>query len=163
MSPEVRAGCFQLTLCCVAGVCLHGGATGLDTVEWARISVENSTLFSQSDIAQGASASAIYRYVSSDGDDGFPLGLEVEGLSTVSPGQGGSAGKVTVVLRAKIIEEGADEEALNKGTPVNLTVHWGFNLSDFSTEDVKDHKMYINVSLRLSGDFRCSALSLLPV
>ncbi|ORY91722.1 galactose mutarotase-like domain-containing protein [Leucosporidium creatinivorum] len=126
------------------GVCLHGGETGLDTIPWDVVDLATSTLFTEADVPKGASSNTIYRHVSSAGTDGFPLGLEIEGFSAVSAPEADNAGKVTVILRARILEEGAEASELAKGTPVNLTVHWGFNLSDFATEDVKGHKMYIN-------------------
>jgi len=60
------------------------------------------------------------------GVDGFPCTLETEALVVVqAPDEEEkkeALGKVKVVLRSKIKEDGdADVE---KGTPVNLTVHW---------------------------------------
>lgn len=52
-------------------------------------------------------------------------------------------GRVTVVLRAKIVDDGSEES--KRGTPINLTVHWGFML-DHVAGDIKAHKMWIDVS-----------------
>lgn len=103
-------------------MCLHGGETGLDTLGWDKVDLTTSTLFTEADISKGASSTTIYRHVSSAGTDGFPLGLEIEGFSAVSAPEADNAGKVTVILRARIIEEGAEASELAQGTPVNLTV-----------------------------------------
>lgn len=105
-----------------AGVCLHGGDTGLDTIPWDHIDLASSTLFTAADVPEGATSTTIYRYVSSAGTDGFPLGLEIEAFSAVSAPAADNAGKATIILRARIIEEGAEASALAQGTPVNLTV-----------------------------------------
>jgi aldose 1-epimerase len=111
---------------------------------WTAISRKESALFPSSDTSfPSTSTSTIHRLISPAGSDGFPCTLEIEGLVSVSPSEGSSTGKVTVVLRARIVDDGSAE--VQKGTPVNLTVHWGFNLSEFDTEDVLGHKMFINV------------------
>lgn len=141
------------------GVCLHGGEQGLDTLPWDPIILSESTLFSEVDVPSSSSATAVYRHVSSAGTDGFPCGLEIEGFSSVSASSGESAGKVTVILRAKILEEGAEKGEAEKGTPVNLTVHWGFNLGDFAEETVKGHKMFVNVRKSCKTRLRRSLLT----
>ncbi|KAK4700007.1 Xaa-Arg dipeptidase, partial [Phenoliferia sp. Uapishka_3] len=124
-----------------SGVCLHGGEKGIDTQEWTLVDRASSTLFPFNDATFPTTtdgSEAIYRLVSEAGADGFPLKLEIEGLTVVE------ASKVAVVLRARIID--GDAEAAKKGTPVNLTVHWGFNLAEFGKgerEDVLDHKLWI--------------------
>ncbi|KAM0746391.1 galactose mutarotase-like protein [Meredithblackwellia eburnea MCA 4105] len=126
------------------GVFLHGGAAGFDVKEWKEIERSTSALFPENDLSFPASPDvneALYRYVSPAGEEGFPLTLEVEGLVFAKK----SKSTVGVVLRAKIVEDGA--EGLDKGTPVNLTVHWGFNLSSFDgeeSESILDHKLWID-------------------
>lgn len=133
------------------GVCLHGGKAGLDTVVWEVRPVGGSELFGEGEV--GAN-SALFRHESAAGTDGFPLGVVVEGVVGVVEGQGDKLGTVRVQLRAKVVEEGNEEEEA-KGTPVNLTVHWGFNLADFVSgakgeTGAQAHKLFIDVSFRTS-------------
>lgn len=99
-------------------------------------------------VATGQGEEALFRTVSPAGEAGFPLTVEIEGLAFVTEL------KVKYVLRAKIVEDG--DAAIAKGTPVNLTVHWGWNLGAFdgvAKETVLDHKMWIDVSLWLFSPF----------
>lgn len=155
----VSSGCCGMSTssCCRSGppltpllflfcpVCLHGGVQGLDTVPWDTLAPGTSKLFPAS---EGWPTSAlVHRIVSPAGTDGFPLELEIEGLVNVEAPKTGEAdvkGRVQVVLRAKIVDDGS--EAVQHGTPVNLTVHWGFNTSEWSSEDVLGHRLYINAS-----------------
>ena len=124
-------------------MCLHGGDKGIDTQEWTKVDRAGSTLFRPNDATFPTtlgSEEAIYRLVSEAGADGFPLKTEIEGLTVVH------AAKIAVVLRARIIDE--DVEAAKAGTPLNLTVHWGFNLGSFrgaEKEDILGHKLWIEV------------------
>lgn len=125
-------------------MCLHGGEKGIDTQEWTKVDRASSALFHPEDATFPTTVDgeeAIYRLVSEAGADGFPLKLEIEALTIVR------ATKISLVHRARIIDE--DVEASRKGTPVNLTVHWGFNLGTFKAgerEDILEHKMWIDVS-----------------
>lgn len=150
---RVRA---ELMVLAGARVCLHGGATGLDTQEWTLVSRADSKLFPSDDSAfplldSARGDEAIYRFLSPAGTDGFPLTLEIEGLVQVKKPEeesGVAQGVVVVVLRAKIVEDGSD--GIEFGTPVNLTVHWGFNLGSFDgveDESVKEHKLWIDARL----------------
>lgn len=128
-------------------VCLHGGSEGLDTLPWIPIARQDSTLFPLEDEdhpippppsdpgAPITESSSVHRLISPGGADGFPCSLEIEalvtvyapegekGVKTVAEGKDGrTLGKVKVVMRAKIREDG--DEDISKGTPVNLTVHW---------------------------------------
>ncbi|KAI5475848.1 aldose 1-epimerase [Pseudohyphozyma bogoriensis] len=142
------------------GVCLHGGKRGLDTQVWTLVDRQSSTLFPTSDEvyppAPASTSEAVYRHVSPAGADGFPLTVEFETLVQVSEpaaedGPAGAGlnevGTVKYVIRAKIVEEGKEDEKY--GTPLNVTVHWGFNLGKFDgkeDETVRDHKLYIDSS-----------------
>lgn len=80
------------------------------------------------------------------GSDGFPLTLEIEGLISTN------LLSVTVVLRARIVDDGA--AGMDKGTPVNLTAHWGWNLATFdgAEEDVLGHRLFVDVRTRYAGE-----------
>jgi hypothetical protein len=70
----------------------------------------------------------MFRLYSPAGNDGFPCTLENEALVVVKAPEGGGnknggdLGVVKIVLRSKIKEDG--DKDIEKGTPVNLTVHW---------------------------------------
>jgi aldose 1-epimerase len=146
----------------ISGVCLHGGAKGIDTQEWTTIdrgasSVFASALFPVDDATyppQGEES--IFRLVSPAGDDGFPLTLEIEGLVQVV--KQGLEPTMMVVLRARVMDDGTPELEMNKGTPVNLTVHWGFHLGSFDgvdDEDVRGHTLWIDVSAHSATPMTC--------
>ncbi|SCZ99278.1 BZ3500_MvSof-1268-A1-R1_Chr7-1g09460 [Microbotryum saponariae] len=96
-----------------------------------------------------SSSSTIYRHLSPDGADGFPGNLLIEAfvaLSEPNEREGGAAGRLEVVLRAKIVEGGEGMKV--DATPVNLTIHWGFGGFDGREEkDVKEYDLWIAVSL----------------
>ncbi|BGP45283.1 hypothetical protein JCM10450v2_001101 [Rhodotorula kratochvilovae] len=148
------------------GVCLHGGESAFDTLPWAPVERSQSLLFPANDPDHPvppppsdpnepvAEASTLHRLYSPAGADGFPCSLVVEalvvvlapekreGAPTEAEGhEGTSLGKVKVVLRAKIREDG--DEDIDKGTPVNLTVHWGFRLDDCKEENVLGHRLWL--------------------
>ncbi|GAA5851069.1 hypothetical protein JCM8547_009171 [Rhodosporidiobolus lusitaniae] len=145
------------------GVCLHGGEAGFDTLPWTPLARTDSALFPAEDedhaepppasdpAAPVSEASALHRIYSPAGADGFPCSLVVEVLTVVvTPKETGteaegkkgkSLGKVKVVMRAKINEDG--DEGIDKGTPVNLTMHWGFRLDDNKDKDVLNHRLYL--------------------
>ncbi|GAA5831253.1 hypothetical protein JCM11251_007809 [Rhodosporidiobolus azoricus] len=146
------------------GVCLHGGEAGFDTLPWTPVSRNDSTLFSLADEqhavpppasspdAPVSESSSLHRIYSPAGADGFPCSLVVEVLTVVMAPkeektkiEGGkeakSLGKVKVVMRAKIREDG--DEGIDKGTPVNLTMHWGFRLDDYKDDNALNHRLYL--------------------
>ena len=139
------------------GVCLHGGRAGLDTVVWDVRPADQSELFAEADVPAG---SALFGYESEAGAGGFPLRLAFEGLVSVVPsGERLSLGTVRVQLRARIVEEGRAEE--RSGTPVNATVHWGFNLADLvggaeGETGAQAHKLFVDVSTAPNLSNRCS-------
>jgi len=151
-----------------AGVCLHGGEAAFDTLPWAPVERSQSLLFAQDDPDHPvppppsdpnepvSESSTLHRLYSPAGAEGFPCSLEVEALvvvlapdkrdgapTTAEGKEGTSLGKVKVVLRAKIREDGDDD--IPKGTPVNLTVHWGFRLDDGKDKDVLGHHLWLDV------------------
>lgn len=133
---------------CTVTVCLHGGGSGLDTLPWIPIARADSSLFDLNDPAHPipppaadpnapvTESSVLHRLISPGGADGFPCSLECECLTVVYAPEtakgvetdvedgkkGRSLGKLKVVMRAKIRQDG--DEGIPKGTPVNLTVHW---------------------------------------
>ncbi|GAA6030114.1 hypothetical protein JCM8097_009268 [Rhodosporidiobolus ruineniae] len=145
------------------GVCLHGGESGFDTLPWTPIPRSESSLFDVDDpqhtvppppsdpAAPITESTTLHRLYSPAGADGFPCSLEVEALVTVlapkveeteaEGRKGRSVGKVKVVFRAKIREDG--DEGIDKGTPVNLTLHWGFRLDDCKDPDVLGHRLFL--------------------
>ncbi|GAA5996886.1 uncharacterized protein JCM10292_006064 [Rhodotorula paludigena] len=160
-----RSGC-KLHLTGAQSVCLHGGDSGFDTLPWTPLGRADSVLFPLDDadhpLPPPASspdepiteASSLHRLYSPAGADGFPCSLEVEALTVVlapekddgvktdvegKPGR--ILGKVKVVLRAKIREDG--DEDIPKGTPLNLTLHWGFRLDNCREKDVLNHRLWL--------------------
>lgn len=125
-----------------SGVCLHGGEKGLDQVVWDVKPLNESKLFSADETKEGTAA--LFYHKSEAGTDGFPLTVEFEGLIALLPEKAGSVGSVKVTYRAKIVEEGKEEEKV--GTPVNVTNHWGFNLSRGFAEGAQSHKLFVSVS-----------------
>ena len=155
------------------GVCLHGGEAAFDTLPWAPVERSQSLLFPPDDPDHPvppppsdpnepvAESSTLHRLYSPAGAEGFPCSLVVEalvvvlapekreGAHTAAEGkEGTSLGKLKVVLRAKIREDG--DEDIPKGTPVNLTVHWGFRLDDGKDKDVLGHHLWLAVRSSLS-------------
>lgn len=126
-------------------MCLHGGNRGLDTQDWTKIDPAQSALFAST--ITNATA-VIHRFVSPAGSDGFPLQIAIEML--VQSLEEEAASSQEFIIRARIEDDGLNtKEELAAGTPVNLTIHWGFNCGDFDRagrHDVLDHKLFINVS-----------------
>ncbi|GAA5901762.1 uncharacterized protein JCM6883_000386 [Sporobolomyces salmoneus] len=147
-------------------VCLHGGDSGFDTLPWTPLPRSDSSLFPLSDPfhcppplpsdphAPKQAAEQVFRLYSPAGNDGFPCTLINEALVSVeAPEEGkkkGELGKVKVVLRSKIVEDG--DKDIEKGTPVNLTVHWGFRLDDCQGQDILNHSLYIDSTELVSLD-----------
>ncbi|EPQ30676.1 uncharacterized protein PFL1_01577 [Pseudozyma flocculosa PF-1] len=146
--PEFSAG----------GVSLHGGPapaslSSPDSIEqkgpfdraiWQHVADADSQLFFNSGYtsqpgAESPASSAIFAIESPHGDNGYPGRLRVEVLVAVLPASaategetrspllGTSEGSFLIRYRAKILDDVA-------ATPLNLTQHWGFNLSSSSTK-----------------------------
>ena len=145
----IRNHSLIVALC--IGISLHGGKRGLDTEAWKLITRQSSSLFPTNDPTYPFSTDseeAIYSITSPHGADGFPLTLEIEGLIRLGTSSEDLAGEIEVVLRAKIVEDGS--EGIDRGTPINLTIHWGWNLASFDgkqAEDISEHRLYLDVSL----------------
>ena len=96
---------------------LHGGvAKTFDRVVW-----EGEPLKDKTGVA--------YRYVSHDGDDGFPGNVNVTVTYTLTDGN------------ALLIDY---EASTDKSTPINLTQHSYFNLAGEGTGDILNHEITIN-------------------
>ena len=104
---------------------MHGGPKGFDDVDWEVVHPSQAELFSDEEKVTIGSipASAVFRYVSPDGDQGFPGTLLTEVLvGLVNPNQAAidnanaefPLGSILFVYRAKLLDEG-------KVTPINLT------------------------------------------
>lgn len=94
---------------------LHGGLIGFDKVFW---SVENHNL-----------KSLTLTYDSPDGDQGFPGNLKTEVTYELGDDQ-----SLTITYKATTTKE----------TPINLTNHSYFNLSNHPQDRILDHKLMIN-------------------
>ncbi|GAA5936980.1 uncharacterized protein JCM15063_000117 [Sporobolomyces koalae] len=157
----------KISLSGVDSVCLHGGEAGFDTLPWTRINRPDSSLFPLDDPehplpplasdphAPITEASAMFRLYSPAGSDGFPCTLETEALVVVSEPEKGDApdsavGTVKVVLRSRIMPDA--DPGIEQGTPVNLTVHWGFRLDDGLEPDILGHTLYIDSTELVSLD-----------
>ncbi|KZT23155.1 galactose mutarotase-like protein [Neolentinus lepideus HHB14362 ss-1] len=143
-------------------VSLHGGTTGFDYVPWTQLQPSGSKLFSSEEISTISSdlgASSLWTYTSKDGENGFDGTLYTEVLiGLLSPSKPTSIakepeylmGSVVIIYRAKLLDEG-------KVTPLNLTQHWGFNLTA-SLKDaahsvsVKSHQLAMKADKTLELD-----------
>ena len=97
---------------------LHGGVKGFDKVVWQAEPFSN-----------GTGSGVRYRYISPDGEEGYPGRLDV----TVT---------YTLTERNQIIAEYT--ATTDKATPINLTQHSYFNLAGDGVRDVLDHVIEIN-------------------
>ncbi len=99
------------------GQTLHGGLKGLDSVVW--------------EVLESSDSHLLFRYVSADGEEGFPGELTIEMLYRVTKDS------------EFVIEYSA---TTTKKTPINLTHHSFFNLSGEGNGAINDHLMQINAS-----------------
>lgn len=94
---------------------LHGGVEGFDKKLW------------DAEVTEGPdSASVIFRYVSKDGEEGYPGNLEM---------------KVTYTLNDRNELEISYEGTSDEDTIVNVTNHSYFNLSGDLKRDILDHEL----------------------
>ncbi len=103
-----------------------------DRIVWAPIPATQSQLFSAAPttaekLAGTIVAQQVFAVESPHGAQGFPGKLRVEACVALSTGSKGEAslGAVHLNYRAKLLSPPSECEA----TPLNLTQHWGFNLS----------------------------------
>ena len=127
-SPEIQAPFTPLPNE-TPDVSLHGGQVGFDEQPWEPIPVPPNPgeveLFSDKElntITSEVATAAIFKYISEDGEQGYPGKLRVEALigllqpdssHTFNSGEL-NLGSVLIIYRAKLLEEG-------KVTPINLT------------------------------------------
>jgi aldose 1-epimerase len=116
---------------------LHGGVVGFDKHVFAKLPVEQTTLFSikEKTAISKLPAAEVWTYTSPDGDEDFPGALRLEVLTALlsapateaksptatSPEHDYALGSVLIIYRAAL-------EGATGPTPINLTQHWGFNL-----------------------------------
>lgn len=122
-----------------------------DQCIWSLIELSDAQLIrhgtgTETDVPAHTAASAVFALESPDGDQGYPGHLRVEVLVALTAPSGRAVGRagtgnsdgdeapvptsqgsVHLVYRAKILDAGT------AATPLNLTHHWGFNLSAGST------------------------------
>ncbi|KAF9647296.1 galactose mutarotase-like protein [Thelephora ganbajun] len=163
-SPEIQASFTPLPNE-TPNVSLHGGQVGFDEKFWEPTPVPpgpgEAELFSGkelSTIESGVATAALFKYISEDGEQGYPGKLRVEvlvgllqpdPLRASDPGEF-NLGSVLIVYRAKLLEEG-------KVTPINLTQHTGYNLDasvDQKVMPIHDHTLTIkgNKTVELHPD-----------
>ncbi len=94
---------------------LHGGETGFNNVVWDAKQLDEQTLE--------------LKYLSKDGEEGYPGNLDVTVLYQLT-----NDNELEIEYWAKT----------DKPTPVNLTQHSYFNLAGAGSGDVKDHILQIN-------------------
>ena len=94
---------------------LHGGIKGFQDVVW--------------NASQTSDSSLILRYLSPDGEEGFPGNLKVKVSYSLTPDNG-----------LKIKYEAATDET----TPVNLTNHAFFNLNGEGSGTINNHILWVN-------------------
>lgn len=103
---------------------LHGGVVGFDRVVWDAEPFEN-----------GGRAGVTFRYVSPDGEEGYPGRLDVEATYELS-----DSDELTMSYRA----------TADAPTPVNLTNHTYWNLGGGGT--ILDHEVQIDADRYLPVD-----------
>jgi len=156
-------------------VSLHGGLKGFDAVVFDKLEkIEQLSLFSPAErdtIANSIPAYGLFKYISPDGDQGYPgemtvevlIGLTAPSATQVSgPGEEYDLGNLFVVYRAKVVGKDGKKVVC----PINLTQHWGFNL-DASLRDgeptIRNHLIDIAADhiIELKSDFLATG-KLLP-
>jgi aldose 1-epimerase len=96
---------------------LHGGLVGFDKVVWDANEFQNKD-----------SAGVILRYVSKDGEEGYPGNLNVEVTYTLT-----SQNELKIDYLA----------TTDKATPINLTHHSYFNLNGSKNKNILNHELKI--------------------
>lgn len=147
-SPEIQASFTPLPNE-TPDVSLHGGQVGFDEQPWESIPVPPNPgaveLFSDKElvtIASEVATATIFKYISEDGEQGYPGKLRVEALigllqpdlSHTSDSGELSLGSVLIIYRAKLLEEG-------RVTPINLT-----QVSSAFPDIVQSNKLEIAVA-----------------
>ncbi|KAL9263990.1 Galactose mutarotase-like protein [Drosera capensis] len=98
--------------------CLHGGHKGFDKQVW-----------DVSEHKKGENPSITFKYLSRDGEEGYPGDLSVSATYTLTS-------STTLKLDMEAVPE-------NKATPVNLAQHTYWNLAGHSSGHVLDHHIQI--------------------
>ncbi|MFI3333337.1 MAG: aldose epimerase family protein [Rikenellaceae bacterium] len=99
------------------GQTLHGGIKGLDMVVWS--------------VVKHSESSILFRYVSPDGEEGFPGVLTIDMLYRLT-----EANEFAIEYSA----------TTTKKTPVNLTHHSFFNLRGEGNGSINGHILHVNAS-----------------
>ena len=99
---------------------LHGGVKGYDRVAWTARAFTSA-----------AGANLELKYLSKDGEEGYPGNLNITVLYTLT-----EANELKIIYSA----------TTDKATVVNLTHHSYFNLAGAGTPTILDHDMMINAS-----------------
>lgn len=112
-------------------VSLHGGVDAFDKKLFAPIKLEQAQLYAENDRLPNH-AMALFNYVSSSGENGYPGTMLVEAAFFLSDHS------LILTHRAKMLDEVA--------CPINLTQHWGFNLTadQVKSSTIADHDLYLN-------------------
>ena len=104
---------------------LHGGKVGFDSKIW------------DVTVCDGDEPALVLRYVSPDGEEGYPGTVDVT---------------VTYTLRADNALSISYRATTDKRTPINLTNHSYFNLAGFDSGDILEHELKIDADTYLPTD-----------
>ncbi|TIC16913.1 galactose mutarotase-like protein [Wallemia mellicola] len=109
----------------------HGGIDAFDRKTFDAITLAQSQLYGDKDIPENFTFQ-LFKLVSDDGENGYPGKMLVEAAFFVSDGS------VILTHRAKMLDD--------KPCPINLTQHWGFNLTadKIRSSTIGDHLLYLN-------------------
>jgi aldose 1-epimerase len=99
---------------------LHGGIIGFDKIVWTAEQIKDDT-----------GASLKLKYLSKDGEEGYPGNLDCTVIYTLT-----SDGRLKISYEAQT----------DKPTVINLTSHSYFNLAGHASGDILDHELMLNAN-----------------